>query len=111
MPISPSQALKKYSVKLLTHLPLENAGFFAMAQSAGLFPLGTDDSIKAEPTRAKKVISFLSFIASKADSYLKILLKVMKDSDAPCVVQLADEIAVATGMDGGSNALIQTSTL
>ena len=110
MPISCSQALKEYSVELLTHLPLENDIFFAMAQRAGLFQLGTDDNIRAEPTRAKKVTYLLSVIGPGADSYLPILLKVMKDSRVPDVLQLADTIAAATGMDGEFNPLTQAST-
>ena len=110
MPISSSQALKDYGVDLLTHLPLENPIFFAMAQGANLFPLGTDDSIRAERTRAKKVSSFLEVIGPGADSYLPILLKVMKESGVLNVVQLADKIAAATGMGGGSTNLTQAST-
>ena len=111
MLISPSQALKEYSVDLLTHLPLENPMFFAMAQTADLFPLGTDHSITAKPTRADKVLYFLSVIGPGADDYLPKLLKVMKNSRVSDVVQLADKITEATGVDGESNALAQASSV
>ena len=103
MSITPSEALNKYNVDLLKHLPLDITTFFEMAKNAGLFPLGTGDNIKAKPTRADKVSYFLSVIGPGADSYLPKLLKVMKDSGVDDVVQLAEKIAKATGMDGGSN--------
>ena len=108
MPITASEALMKYNVDLLEHLPLENVVFFAMAQKAGLFPLDTGDMISEKHTRAEKVSYFLRFIGPGADSYLPELLKVMKDCGVADVVKLAEEIAAATGMEGGSNAPMYT---
>ena len=102
-----SQALKDYNVDLLTHLPLENDIFFAMADRAGLFPLDTGNNIKAKDTRAKKVSYFLGVIGPGADIYLPKLLKVMKESGVADVVQLAEKITAATGKGSESNALIQ----
>ena len=109
MSISASQALKDYNVDLLTHLPLEDEIFYAMADRANLFPLDTGDNIKAKDTRAKKVSYFLGFIGPGADIYLPILLEVMKESGVADVVQLAKKITAATGIGGESNALTQTS--
>ena len=105
MTISARQALKDNNVDLVKQLPLENAVFFAMAKAEDLFPLNIGESIQAEKTRAEKVTFFLNFIDSGADTYLPKLLKVMKGSGVVNVVQLAEKMAVATGMDGGSNSL------
>ena len=110
MSISASHALRDYNVDLLTHLPLEDEIFYAMAQRADLFPLDTGDNIKAKDTRAKKVSYFLDVIKPGADIYLPKLLKIMKESDVADVVQLAEKITAATGIGGESNALTQTST-
>ena len=109
MSMSASQALKKYRVDLIEHLPLENVMFFAMANCANLFPLGIDHDINAEPTRAKKVSCFLDFIDAGADIYLPKLLEIMKNCGAADVEQLAKKIAAT--MDGESNKLTQTSSV
>ena len=87
-------------MELVKQLPLENDIFFAMAKQAGLFPLGTNDCVAAEPTRAKRVSYFLQHVIEPgAEEYLPKLLKVMKDSKVDNVVRLADEIqaAIETG--------------
>ena len=108
MSMSARDALKVYMVELLRHLPLENEIFFAMAERADLFPLGTGYSIRAKATRAEKVAYFLDHIRPGADIYLPRLLKVMKESEYYDVVKLSEEISAATRISGESNALTQT---
>ena len=107
MSISASQALKDYNVDLLRNLPLEDPLFYAMVEKAGLFSLDTGNSIQAKDTRAKKVSYFLGVIGPGADFYLPKLLQVMKDSGVGNVVQLAENIAAATGIGGESNTLTE----
>ena len=91
--MSAKDVIAQFNVKLVQQLPLENNIFFAMANQAGLFPLGTDECVAAEPTRAKKVTYFLQHIVKPwAEVYLPKLLKVMKDSKVDNVVSLADDI-------------------
>ena len=93
MVISAKDAIKNFNVKLLQKLPLEDDIFFGMAKEANLFPLGSGDSIAAEPTRAKKVAYFLRHVVEPgAEEYLPKLLTVMKESEKNDVVQLADDI-------------------
>ena len=93
MSISAKNAIKQFTVKLLKELPLDDPLFFAIAKEAGLFPLGTGDRIRAKETRAHKVIYFLQQVVEPAaDYYLPILLKVMKESKAPNVEKIADDI-------------------
>ena len=93
MAISAKDAIKKFNVKLLQKLPLEEEIFFGMAKTANLFPGGNAESIAAEPTRAKKVAYFLQHVAEPgADLYLPKLLEVMKECDDANVNDLADEI-------------------
>ena len=81
-----------------------------MVQSAGLFEMpGIGDTITAKPTRADKVSYFLSVIGPGADHHFPKLLKVMKSSGMTDVVQLADKITAATGIDGGFNPLSYSS--
>lgn len=90
---SAGDAIKKFNVKLHRQLPLEDDIFFAMLKQADLLPLDADDSIAAEPTRAKKVAYYLKHVVEPgADQYLPKLLKVMKDSKVANVVQLANDI-------------------
>ena len=97
--VSAGNVIKQFNVELVHQLPLEDDLFFAMAKHAGLFPLDTDDSIVAEPTRAKKVSYFLQHVVEPgAEEYLPKLLKVMRDSKVPNVVRLADDIQAAIDM-------------
>ena len=98
MAISAKDAIKKYKVELLQELPLDEPLFFAMAERAGLFPLGINKAIKAEKTRACKVDYFLDHVVEPgADKYLPKLLKVMRESKVDNVMKLADDIQVAVG--------------
>ena len=97
--MSAKDAIKHFNVELLCHLPLENELFFAMANRANLFPLGTGASIAAKPTRAEKVAYFLQHVIEPgAEEYLPTLLKVMKESKVANTVGLADDIQAATGI-------------
>ena len=100
MAISAKDAVQKFRLMLLQELPLDEPLFFAMAERAGLFPLGINRSIKAEITRAHKVDFFLdSVVQPAADEYLPKLLQVMRESEVASVMRLADDIqaAVAPG--------------
>ena len=95
--MSAGDAIRKFNVELLLHLPLENHIFFAMAKQADLFPLDIGDAIAAKLTRSEKVAYFLQHtIESGAEEYLPKLLKVMKESKVADVVKLADRIQAAT---------------
>ena len=94
--VSAKDIVKQFSVKLHEQLPLDNDIFFAMAEQAGMFPLNTGDSIKAEPTKAKKVSYFLEHVVEPgAEEYLPKLLTVMRECKVANVVKLADEIEEA----------------
>ena len=96
MALSAKNAIKKYKVKLLKELPLEEALFFAMAEEAELFPLDTGDDITAKKTRADKVAYFLRHVVEpSADIYLPKLLEVMKNCEVANVVKLAGNIQAA----------------
>ena len=96
MAISAKDAVMQHKVELLRELPLEEAIFFAMAEKAKLFPLGTGDSIRAEKTRVDKVDYFLQHVVEPAaDTYLPKLLEVMKNSQVANVVKLAGAIQAA----------------
>ena len=101
MALSAKEAIKKYNVKLLENLPLDDEIFFGMVKGAGLFPLDTGDNIKAKPTRAGKVAYFLHVIEPGAELYLPRLLAVMKESEVDDLVKLAKEIrgAAELGMN------------
>ena len=90
---SEEDAIREFNVKLLKNLPLENPTFFAMADKAKLFPLGTDNQIQAKSTRADKVTYYIQHVLKPgAKEYLPTLLKVMKDSKSSDVVNLANDI-------------------
>ena len=96
MALSAEEAIKKFKVKLLQELPLDDPIFFAMAEGADLFPVGTKGSIRVEKSRAHKVDYFLYHVIEPGpDEYLPKLLKVMRDSKVDNVVKLADEIQAA----------------
>ena len=96
MPLSAKDTIRKFNVKLLEQLPLDNPIFFGMAKAADLFPLGTAADIEAKPTRAEKVTYFLQHVVEPgANDYLPKLLKVMKESKNTSVIKLADELQVA----------------
>ena len=96
MAVSPKEAIKKFKVKLLRQLPLDDPIFFAMVERDGLVPLDNRDSIRAETTRARKVKYFLENVVEPgADDYLPTLLKIMKESDVVNVQRLADDIQAA----------------
>ena len=98
MSLSANDAIMRFKVELLQQLPLDEPLFFAMAERAGLFPLGTGKSIKAKITRADKVDYFLDHVVEPgADNYLPKLLKIMKGSKVPHVEKLADDIQAAIG--------------
>ena len=93
MAMSAKDVIKKFNVKLLKKLPLDDKIFFAKANEENLFPEGSYNSIEAERTRAEKVSHFLQHVVEPgADVYLPKLLKVMKKSDDDSVKKLADEI-------------------
>ena len=93
MAISAKDAIKKYKVKLLRELPLDETLFFAMVEEADLLPLSTGSNIKAEKTRADKVAYFLQYVIEPAaDTYLPRLLDVMKHSEVANVEKLAGDI-------------------
>ena len=93
MAMSAKDVIKKFNVKLLQQLPLDDDIFFGMAKEENLFPGGNADSIAAKPTRAKKVSHFLQHVLEPgADVYLPKLLEVMKEFDDDNVKDLADEI-------------------
>ena len=90
---SEEDAIREFNVKLVKNLPLDNPIFFAMANEAKLFPLGADNEIQAKSTRAEKVTYYIQHVLKPgAKEYLPILLKVMKESEAPNVAKLADDI-------------------
>ena len=96
MAISPKDAIKKFKVKLLQALPLDDPIFFAMVERDGLVPLDNRDSIRAETTRARKVNCFLDNVVEPgADVYLPKLLKIMQESSVANVQRLADDIQAA----------------
>jgi len=96
MAISAQDAIKKFYVKLVKKLPLDDAIFFGMIKQANLFPLDSGDSIAAQPTRAKKVSYFLQHVVEPgAEECLPKLLEVMKNSGYFDVIKLANEIHAA----------------
>ena len=96
MALLAKDAVKQFKVELLKQLPLDEAIFFAMADKAGLFPLSSGDSIKAEKTRAEKVAYFLQYVVEPAaEIYLPKLLEVMKNSEVVNVQKLACNIQEA----------------
>ena len=54
MALSANEAITKFNVRLVQELPLDDAVFYAMAKSAGLFPLDHADSVQAQKTKAEK---------------------------------------------------------
>ena len=109
MAISAKEAVKKFKVKLLRELPLDDPIFFAMVEEANLFPVGTGGIIRVEKSRAHKVDYFLyNVIQPGADEYLPKLLKVMRESEVDNVVKLADEIQAA--LQSGSYLLLNLET-
>lgn len=87
------EIIRKFNVKLLEQLPLDNPIFFGLAKKADLFPLGVADSITAKSTRAEKVAYLLQHVIEPgADDYLPKLLKVMKESKNDSVIKLANDI-------------------
>ena len=95
--MSNQEAIKRFNVRLLQELPLENHLFMAMANDAGLFPLGTQASINAQGTRQEKVAFLLNHVVEPgADIFLPRLLAVM-DND-PTATRLAEDIRAATGL-------------
>ena len=98
MAMSASEAIKTFNVRLIQEVPLDNTMFFAMAKSAGLFPLDTEDCIMAQDTNTKKVTYLLRHVVKRGpDHYLPVLLQVMKDSGVSNVVELANDIEAAIG--------------
>jgi len=98
MAISAQDAIKKFYVKLVKKLPLDDDIFFGMVKQANLFPLDSGDSIiiAEVPTRAKKVCYFLQHVvAPGAEEYLPKLLEIMKNSKDVDVIKLANEIHAA----------------
>ena len=96
MAISPKDAIKKFKVKLLQELPLDDPIFFAMVERDGLVPLDNRDSIRAETTRARKVDYFLDHVVEPgADDYFPKLLAIMKECNVVNVRRLADDIQTA----------------
>ena len=96
MALSASEAIKTFYVKLIQEVPLDNTVFFAMAKSAGLFPLNTEDCVMAQETNAKKVTYLLRHVVERGpDQYLPLLLQVMKDSGVSNVVKLANDIEIS----------------
>ena len=97
MALSAKDAIEKYNVKLMEKLPLENPIFFGMMTEAKLFHLGTGASISEEPIRAKKVTFYLQHAFSvQPDEDLPKLCEVMKKSEIPGLVNLADQIIAET---------------
>ena len=96
MTLSASEAIKTFYVRLIQEVPLDNTVFFAMAKSAGLFPLDTEDCVMAQETNTKKVTYLLRHVVERGpDQYLPLLLQVMKDSGVSNVVKLANEIEIS----------------
>ena len=96
MAMSAKDVIKKFNVKLLEILPLEDHTFFAMANEANLFPGSNYGSIAAQLTRASKVSYFLQYVVVPgSDVFLPNLLKVMKEFNDDNVKNLADEIQAA----------------
>ena len=93
MATSAEEIVKKFKLKLLKELPLDDPFFLAMAEEADLFPMSTSDSIRAEKSRAHKVDYFLHHVVQPgADDYLPKLLKVMRESKVANLKKLADDI-------------------
>ena len=96
MAVSPKDSIKRFKVRLLQELPLDDPIFFAMVERDGLVPLDNRDSIRAETTRARKVNCFLDNVVEPgADVYLPKLLKIMRESSVANVRRLADDIQTA----------------
>ena len=93
MALSAKDIIKKFNVKLLQKLPLDEEIFFGMEKNSESASWGNAENIAAEPTRAKKVAYFLQHVAEPAaDLYLPKLLEVMKDFDDDNVNVLGDEL-------------------
>ena len=91
--MSAKDAITRFKVKLLQELPLDEPVFIAMLETAGLCPLDTKYSIKAEKTRVHKVDYFLDHVIERgADNNFPKLLKVMKESGVANVQKLAGDI-------------------
>ena len=86
-------AIKQFREELLGILPLDDKIFFAMLGGADLLPLGSGDMVNHYSTRAEKVAFYLDkVIKPGAETYLPLLLKVMKDCDHLAVTGLAEKI-------------------
>ena len=109
--ISPKEAIKKFNVRLLEELPLDNQHFLGMLNEAGLFPLGTRNEVVAEKTRADKVALFLMKVVEPgADSYLPKLLDVMDKCQHDNVKALATDIRAATGLSMANISYLYVDT-
>ena len=97
------KAIQQFNVQLLELLPLEDDLFFGKIEQAGLFPMNSGNEIKdGKSTRAAKVAHFLQHVIKPgAKQYLPKLLRVMKDSKADDLVELADNIGKAAGITIG----------
>ena len=95
MEMAASEAIKIFYLKLIQEVPLDNTVFFAMAKSAGLFPLDIEDCVMAQETNTKKVTYLLRHVVERGpDEYLPLLLQVMKKSGVSNVVKLANDIEI-----------------
>ena len=97
--MSSADAVKKFGVRLLKELPLDEDIFLEMVNDAGLLSLGYKASIKAKGTRAEKVAFFKDNILEPGpDIQLPKLLDVIDDSDDSTAKNLAKDIRKATGL-------------
>jgi len=93
MAILAQDAIKKFNVKLLRKLPLDDPIFFGMLKEANLLPLDSADNIAAQSTKANKVSYFLQHVVEPGpEVHLPKLLEVMKNSENDDVIKLAHEI-------------------
>ena len=89
-------AVRRFNVKLLQQLPLEDAVFYGMLNEAELLPLNAGAYIETLNTRAEKVGYFLRHVIEPAASdTLPTLIKVMKKCKISNLAKLATKIQAA----------------
>ena len=79
--------IQDYAGDLVLHLPLDDSILFARLHSANLLPVDCGNKVRAEKTRADKVLCFLDLIRPGGDIHLPKLLQVMADSGAADVMK------------------------
>ena len=98
--MSSSEVFRRFYVKLVTMLPMNDPLFVAKLFACGLLPGNLEQDIKAEKTPVDKATLFLGHriktdISVDDSTNFNKLLNVMEDSDYDNLKMLAEEIKTA----------------